>query len=225
VKTTPLILIIEDEEDILELEEFHLQKAGYETMGFLSTKGVEQALEEEPVCVMVVDRNLPGVEGSEFVSHLRDLGWDQPVMFVSAKDQDEQVLEGFNRGGDDYLKKPFNMNELVHRVKALLKRSGCFTEVTLKHRDIAIDAQARKAYCRDRLLDLSRLEFDLLSYLMHNANRVISREELLDEVWEKEEQNTSKSVNVAINRLKKKLPCPNMDTLIEPVRGIGYRLC
>ena len=225
LKKKALILIIEDEKDILELEEFHLLKAGYEVIGFLSTGKVEQALEEEDVDILIVDRNLPGAEGSEFVAALRRKGYTQPVIFVTAKDQEYQVGEGFDRGGDDYLRKPFNMNELVWRVKALLKRSGHLEPGYMKHRDLTMDVQSRKLQRRHETLALSRLEFDLLSYLMRHKNRVVSRDELLDEVWGDEEERGYKSVNVAVNRLKKKIDTKDGPSYIESVRGIGYRLC
>ncbi len=224
MQTAPLILIIEDEEDILELEEFHLMNAGYEVLGFRSTKGVEQALEEEEVALLVVDRNLPGTEGSEFVRHLRSLGYEQPVIFVTAKDQDEQVEEGFSRGGDDYLRKPFNMNELVWRVQALLRRSGALEPERLHHRDLLLDLPSRRLERDGIPISLSRLEFDLLAYLMRNASRVASRDELLEEVWADEEDRGPKSVNVAVNRLKKKIDKEGEESYIESVRGIGYRM-
>ena len=93
------IVIIEDEPDILELLEYHLQKEGYSVMGFLSTDKVEQFLEEESPSLMIVDRNLPGVEGSEFVSQMRALGYDIPVMFLTARDKESDLVEGFISGG------------------------------------------------------------------------------------------------------------------------------
>ena len=99
------ILIIEDNEDLLELEEFHLMKEGYRVIGLTSTKEAESVL-EQGVDLMLVDRTLPRVEGSEFVSYLRDKGVTTPVMFVSAKDTDKEIEEGFMRGADDYLRKP-----------------------------------------------------------------------------------------------------------------------
>ncbi len=222
---TPLILIIEDDEDILELEEFHLSNAGFEVLGFRSTRGVEQALEEEEADLLVVDRNLPGAEGSEFVALLRSKGYDLPVIFVSAKDQDFQVEEGFVRGGDDYLRKPFNMNELVLRVRALLRRSGAVNGEQLRHGDLSLDPESRRLQRNGEEIRLSRLEFDLLAYLMRRPGRVVSREELLDEVWGDEEERGPKSVNVAINRLKKKIDREGEASHIESVRGIGYRLC
>jgi DNA-binding response OmpR family regulator len=226
VSTKPaLILIIEDEEDILELEEFHLQSAGFETMGFLSSRGVRQALEEEEVALMVVDRNLPGEEGSELVAALRKEGFDQPVIFVTAKGRDEDVKEGFERGGDDYLRKPFNMNELVWRAKALLRRSGESPEGILRHRSLQMDLPARRVELSGEPLSLTRLEFDLLRYFLENPDRVISREELLDEVWADNEERGGKTVNVAVNRLKKKIENDPEHPTIEAVRGVGYRLC
>ena len=107
------IIIIEDNEDILELEELHLSSAVFDVIGFTSTKGVERVLEEEDVSLLIVDRNLPCVEGSEFVEYLRSLGYDMPLIFVTVQDSDKDVEEGFLRVGDDYLRKPFNFNELV----------------------------------------------------------------------------------------------------------------
>ena len=221
----PLVLIIEDEEDILELEEFHLQKAGFETLGFLSPRLVRRALEEEEVSLMVVDRNLPGVEGSELVAQLRQEGFDLPVIFVTAKDRDEEVEEGFLRGGDDYLRKPFNMNELVWRVKALLRRREESRGEILRHRSLQMNLPAHRIELEGETLKLSRLEFDLLRYFLENRNRVISREELLEEVWSDSAERGEKTVNVAINRLKKKIENDPTHPLIEAVRGIGYRLC
>ncbi len=225
MKAVPLILIVEDEEDILELEEFHLERAGYEVLGFRSTRGVEQALEEEEVTLLVVDRNLPGIEGSEFVAGLRERGYSQPVIFVTAKDRDDEVEEGFLRGGDDYLRKPFNMNELVWRVRALLRRVGEGARESLRHRELLLDPESRQVWRGEESLPLSRLEFDLLHYLMRNRRRVVSREELLEEVWGDEEERGPKSVNVAVTRLKKKIDRPGDASHIESVRGIGYRLC
>ncbi|ADV47308.1 response regulator transcription factor [Nitratifractor salsuginis] len=221
----PLILIIEDEEDILELEEFHLQNAGFETMGFLSSRGVRQALEEEEVALMVVDRNLPGEEGSELIAALRREGFGLPVIFVTAKDRDEDVEEGFRCGGDDYLRKPFNMNELVWRVKALLRRGQASEEEILRHRALKMDLPARRIELEGEELSLTRLEFELLRYFLENPGRVISREELLDEVWDDSGERGEKTVNVAVNRLKKKIERDPEAPTIEAVRGAGYRLC
>lgn len=219
------IVIIEDEEDLLELSEYRLQKEGYEVTGFLSTKNVKELLLEEDVDLLIVDRNLPGIEGSEFIKKLRDDGHRIPVIFVSAKDQDSEIEEGFLRGGDDYLTKPFNMNELVLRVKSILRRVMSSNDGKLIFKDIVMDLDERRAYVAGDEVGLSKLEFELLSYFIQNKNIVLNRDQLLEEVWKDEEFKQEKTVNVTINRLKKKID-PNRDKeYIQPIRGIGYKLC
>ena len=214
------ILIIEDNEDILELEELHLRKAGFDVLGFLNTKGVLQALEEESVSLMIVDRNLPNVEGSEFVRKLRELGYDMPVIFVTAKDSDANVQEGFLRGGDDYIKKPFNMNELVLRAKVHIARYvGVSSKI--KYKELLLDKEAMSVTVDEELLKLTNLEFKLIEYLIQNRNRVVPREELIKEVWK--EEVGFKSVNMAISRLKNKLE--GNEQYIEAIRGVGYKIC
>ena len=219
------IVLIEDEEDLLELSEYRLQKEGYEVTGFLSTQHVEELLLEEDVDLLIVDRNLPGVEGSEFIKKLRENGYRIPVIFVSAKDQDTQIEEGFLSGGDDYLTKPFNMNELVLRVKSILRRTKKCDEGKLIYKDIIMDLDERRAFISGDEVSLSKLEFELLSYFIENKNIVLNRDQLLEEVWKDEEFKQEKTVNVTINRLKKKID-PNRDKkYIQPIRGVGYKLC
>ncbi|MBE0496794.1 MAG: response regulator transcription factor [Campylobacterales bacterium] len=219
------ILIIEDETDLLELMEYHFQKAGFETAGFLSTKNVEKFLEEERVDAMIVDRNLPGAEGSEFVEKLRQKGIDAPVIFVTAKDSDTNIEEGFLRGGDDYLTKPFNMNELVLRVRAILKRAGSTPSSTLIHRDITLNLDTREVFVGRTNIELTKLEFDLLHTLITHKHSVLNREFLLEKVWEEEAFYQDKTVNVAINRLKKKIDPGKEKNYIKSIWGVGYTLC
>ena len=225
MNTIPNIIIIEDEEDLLELMEYHLQKASYETNGFLSTKNVERFLEEEEVDLMIVDRNLPGAEGSEFVAQLRAKGIKAPVIFVTAKDRDEDIEEGFLRGGDDYMTKPFNMKELILRVKAILNRTKTNSNDKLTYRDILLDLDARKVYVEDTEIELTKLEFDLLHILISNKNSVLQRDYLLENVWKDESFFQDKTVNVAINRLKKKIDPDKRKNYIKSIWGVGYTLC
>ena len=134
------IVIVEDEEDLLELVEYNLQKEGYDVVGFLNTKNVEQMLLEESVDLLIMDRNLPGVEGSEFVQSLRKDGCTTPVIYLSAKSLDSEIEEGFVRGADDYITKPFNMKELLLRIKAVLRRTTKkVDDGVLVHRDLVLD--------------------------------------------------------------------------------------
>lgn len=221
-----LILIVEDEQDILELMEYHLSKEGFETIGFLNTKHVLAALEEEHVDLILMDRNLPGAEGSEFVESLRKRGIHTPVIFVSAKHKDEEIEQGFERGGDDYITKPFSMKELILRVKAVLRRTKKLSasgDVT--YRDISLNLAARSAFIEGKPVELTKLEFDLLHALIVNENVVLDRDYLLENVWGSDEVYQDRTVNVAINRLKEKIDPDKNKDYIKTVRGVGYTLC
>ncbi len=218
----PTIVIIEDEEDLLELLEYNLGKAGFETVGFLSTKNVEKLLEEEKVDLMIVDRNLPHIEGSEFVKQLRENGINIPTIFATAKDKEEDIEEGFERGADDYLTKPYNMKELILRIKAILKRTNPTSLDRVEYKDILLDIKPRKVYVAKEEIDLTKLEFDLLKTLIENRNNVLNREFLLTHVWKDETYFQDKTVNVAVNRLKKKIDPTGEKEYIKSVWGVGY---
>lgn len=220
-----LIVIVEDEPDILELLEYSLEKEGFEAIGFLNTKNVKAFLDEEDVDLIIMDRNLPGIEGSEFISGLRKNGINTPVIYLSAKNSDEQIEEGFLRGGDDYITKPFNIKELIYRIKAILKRTKNFSEDNLiKYRDIQLDLGRYTVKVEDTDIELTKLEFNLLLTFIQNQNNVLSREFLLQKVWGMDDIYQDKTVNVAINRLKEKIDPAKCKNYIKSVRGIGYTL-
>ncbi len=221
-----LIVVVEDEEDILELIEYNLCKEGFDTIGLLSTKTLRQVLEEEKVDLMIMDRNLPGTEGSEFVAALREEGIDVPVIYLSAKDSDRDIEEGFLRGGDDYMTKPFNMKELLLRIKAMLRRTGGKSaEGIVTYRDIRLNLASREVTVGDTPVSLTKLEFDLLHTLVKNQNIVLDRDYLLEHVWGGDEIYQDRTVNVAINRLKEKIDPDKSKEYIKTVRGVGYTLC
>ena len=219
------IIVIEDEEDILELIEYHLNKEGYTVTGFLSTENVEQFLEEELPSLMLVDRNLPGMEGSEFVSYLREVGYDIPVIFLTAKDNEHELEEGFEAGGDDYMCKPFSPKELILRVKALLKRSGALQkQEKLKHKLLTIDLTQKVVMVEGKEIALTNLEFNLLHTFMKHIDKPLTRDFLRDEVWGSEGEGVNdNAVNVAINRLKNKIDPQNTQNYFQPVWGVGYK--
>ncbi|WP_456449116.1 response regulator transcription factor [Hydrogenimonas sp.] len=219
-----LIVVIEDERDLLDLLEYHLGKEGYDVFASVSTQAVEKLLEEETPDLMIVDRNLPGVEGSEFVAKLRDEGLDVPVIFLTAKAADREIEEGFLRGADDYVTKPFNFKELMHRIKAVLRRSKPEESDIVRYRDITIRPKSHEVFVENRKIDLTKLEYDLLLELVKNKNVVLSREQLLERVWGDEGDYQVKTVNVAVNRLKEKIDPDKSKNYIRSVRGVGYRV-
>jgi len=219
------IVVVEDEIDILELIEYHLIKEGYSVTGFSTTQNVEQFLEEENPALMLMDRNLPGREGAEFVSHLRGVGYDIPVIFLTAKAKESELEEGFDAGGDDYICKPFSPKELKLRVRALLKRSGALQKQNrLKYKTLTLDLNKRDLFVDGVEIPLTNLEFNLLYTFMKNIDKPLSRDALRDEVWGSEVAVVNdNAVNVAINRLKHKIDAKNKQNYFHPVWGVGYK--
>ena len=218
------ILVVDDESDILDLVEYTLVKEGYDVLGCLNTSVVERLLDEESIDLIIMDRNLPGIEGSVFVQHLRKEGHNQPVIYLSAKDSQEDILEGFDRGGDDYITKPFSLELLVARVKAVIKRSKREVE-TLTHRDIVYHAENKKFFIDQDEISLTQLEHDLLLEFLQNKDILLDRSTLLEHVWKDGENKKFKTVNVAIKRLKEKIDPRGDKEYIKSIRGAGYILC
>lgn len=219
------IVVIEDELDILELLEYHLGKEGYTVTGFLSTENVEQFIEEETPSLMIVDRNLPGVEGSEFVAYLREQGYDIPVIFLTARDKDSDLEEGFKSGGDDYMTKPFKSKELLLRIKALLRRTGVKASDKIKYRDMVLDMHQHTLQIETQAIELTNLEFKLLHTFIKNPHQPLDRDFLRDEVWGDDSVDFhDKTINVAMNRLKKKIDPKAEKEYFTPVWGVGYKL-
>ncbi|HJE03528.1 Phosphate regulon transcriptional regulatory protein PhoB [Aliarcobacter thereius] len=220
-----LILIVEDEEDMLELLEYTLQKEGYETIGFLSiNENVNKILEEEKIDLILMDRNLPGVEGTSFINSIKKDGYQIPVIYVTAKDKDEDILDGFESYADDYITKPFNIKELCARVKAVIKRTSNESE-NIKIRDILYKSSNKSFYIDEKRVNLSQLETKLLLEFIKNQNILLSREHLLENIWQDALDKQEKTVNVAIKRLKDKIDPNGKKDYIKAVRGEGYIFC
>ena len=218
------VLVVEDEQDILDLIEYTLTKDGYDVICCLDTTNVQAILDEEDVSLILMDRNLPNQEGSVFIQQLRVKGYTNPVIYLTAKDKDEDILEGFDRGGDDYITKPFNLNVLKARVKAVIKRTSTNIE-QLKVRDILYISSNKKFLIDNKEINLTHLEHNLLLEFIKNKDILLSRETLLENVWEDYSDVKPKTVNVAIKRLKEKID-PNGDKeYIKSIRGEGYIFC
>ncbi len=219
------ILIIEDEKDILELLEYTLQKEGYDTIGFLYVdKNLEKVLEQEEIDLILIDRNLQGYEGTNFIKKIKSQGYDQAVIYLTAKDKDEDILDGFECYADDYITKPFNLKELHARIKAVLRRTLKEIEL-LKVKDIVYNGAKKRFSIGGEELDLSPLEHDLLLEFIKNKNILLSRDYLLNTIWEDAIETKSKTVNVAIKRLKEKIDPKGEKQYIKSIRGEGYMFC
>jgi len=214
------ILIVEDEPDILELLEYTLAK-DYEIIGCLDTSRVVDILDQEQIDLILMDRNLPNVEGSVFIQQLRNQGYSQNVIYLTAKDADENIIEGFERGADDYITKPFNIDILKARIKSVINRSQKNLEV-IKARDIVYNSNQKKFVIEGKDVHLTHLEHDLLLEFIKNIDILLSRDILLENVWEDSIDVKSKTVNVAIKRLKEKIDPLGDKEYIKSIRGEGY---
>ena len=215
------ILIVDDEQDILDLLDFTLSSIGYDVICCIDTSNVKDILDQEDISLMIMDRNLPGVEGSIFIKSLRDEGYNIPTIFLSAKDSDDDILEGFDRGGDDYITKPFNLNLLKARVNALIKRTKN-EDKNIKIRDIVYNSSSKKFYIDKKEISLTHREHDLLLEFIKNKNILLDRDTLAQNVWGDLSEIQPKTVNVAIKRLKEKIDPKGDKNYIKSIRGQGY---
>lgn len=216
------LVLIEDDKDLNELLALRFRALGCEVFAFYECVGVERVLDEQDIDILLVDRNLPfGKDGIDFVARLRKQGYNEPVIFLTAKTLQTDILQGFEMGCDDYITKPFDFNELVLRIKALVKRSKKESE-KLAFKDFLLDLENRLCFFKKEQIQLSSLEFELLKCFFENKNAVLSREFLAECVWDDTSTN-DKTINIALTRLRAKFPA--LKTHIQSIRGVGYKLC
>lgn len=215
-------MLIEDDRDLNELLCLRFRALGYEVFEFYDTQGVRELLDECDIDILVVDRNLPfGKDGIDFIASLRKRGYNEPVVFLTAKVLQKDILQGFETGCDDYIAKPFDFDELVLRLKALVKRARRQSE-RLAFKDFLLDLDNRTCFFKGSQIQLSSLEFELLRCFFENKNVLLSREFLAERVWGDASTN-DKSINIALTRLRAKFPA--LKAHIQSVRGVGYKLC
>lgn len=219
------VLVVEDDVDIREMLAFSLEKAGY---AVVETEDAELALEKLGAMIpdiMLVDWMLPGMDGPEFVRRVRrdDLTRHIPVIMLTARGEEADVLKGFETGADDYLTKPFSPKELMARMKALLRRSSNDEDGSLRVKDLMLDTKAHRLSVAGQTVDIGPTEFKLLEFFMQHPDRVYSREQLLDMVWGRNVYVEERTVDVHILRLRKLLSPYGYDKLVQTVRGSGYR--
>ncbi len=219
------ILVIDDEALLVKGIRFNLQNEGYEVI--TGSNGLEalQLARDPEVKLIILDVMMPEMDGLTACAKIREFS-SVPIILLTAKTEDMDKLMGFEHGADDYITKPFNILELKARVKALLRRSSQTQQSaasTLTVDAITLDLDARNAYVSGRLVDLTAKEFDVVEFLMRNANRVYSREALLDTIWASEYRSDIRTVDVHIRRLREKLEeNPAEPKYIMTKWGVGY---
>jgi len=220
------LLVVDDEEALVDLLGDALRFAGYEVhtagTGF---EALRQAAELQPD-LMVLDVNLPDLDGFEVCQRLRRDGEDVPVVFLTARDEPGDLRAGFTRGGDDYVTKPFSLEELNFRIQAVLRRTlrgQPVTGDTLQCADLVMDQGAHRVRRGDQEIELSPTEFRLLRYLLLNRGQVLSKPQILDHVWQYDFDGDASVVESYISYLRKKLE-RDEPRLIHTVRGFGYTI-
>ena len=219
------ILVVDDEELLVKGIRFNLQNDGYDVIvGFNGMDAVAQAQTMKPDLI-ILDVMMPEMDGLTACSKIREFS-NVPIILLTAKADDMDKLMGFDAGADDYLTKPFNILELKARVRAMLRRTGTTAKSeanNLTIGSITLDLDSRNAYRGGVLADLTAKEFDVIEFLMRNANRVYSREALLDTIWAYEYRSDIRTVDVHIRRLREKLEeNPAEPKYIMTKWGVGY---
>ncbi|NBD17222.1 MAG: response regulator [Cyanobacteria bacterium] len=218
------ILIVEDELKLAQFIELELQYEGYEvttaTDGF---DGLSQARESTPD-LLILDWMLPGISGLEICRRLRQTGSTVPVILLTAKDEISDRVEGLDAGADDYVVKPFSIEELFARVRAHLRRTQEEETDVLQFGDLKLNTSTREVYRGDRAIELTAKEFELLRYLLNHPRQVLTRDQILERVWGYDFMGDSNIIEVYIRYLRLKLEDQGEPRLIQTVRGVGYVL-
>ncbi|WP_241498776.1 response regulator transcription factor [Fervidobacterium thailandense] len=216
----PKIMVVEDDKKLRRLLELELQHAGYEVVSYEEGfEAIENFGTDKPDLV-ILDIMLPDTSGYEVATELRKLSPDVLILMLTALGMKKDKLTGFESGADDYLTKPFDTEELLARIRALLRRKHISISKPLVVGKLEIYENERRVIYRGREVELSKTEFDLLLYLAKNSNRVVSKEEILNSVWGIDYYGSDNTVEVYVNYIRKKLS----PEVIKTYRGLGYKL-
>ncbi len=220
------LLVVEDEPNIRELLATSLRFAGFEVATAANgSEAIRQATELAPDLV-VLDVMLPDVDGFTVTRKIRDSGRHVPIVFVTARDSLDDKIKGLTVGGDDYVTKPFSLDEVVARIRAVLRRTRGEQdeESGLRFEDLELDEDSHEVRRAGRVIETSPTEFKLLRYLMLNPNRVLSKAQILDHVWDYDFRGESGIVESYISYLRRKIDTEGLPPLIHTKRGVGYVL-
>ena len=221
------LLVVDDEPNIRELLSTSLRFAGFEVIAAANGRDALAAAEEHNPDLAVLDVMLPDMDGFTVTRRLRAAGRHFPVVFLTARDDTDDKVTGLTVGGDDYVTKPFSLDEVVARIRAVLRRTQPLLEddAVIQVDDLELDDDAHEVRRGGLVIDLSPTEFKLLRYLMLNPNRVLSKAQILDHVWEYDFNGDASIVESYISYLRRKIDAnPEAPALIQTKRGVGYLL-
>jgi len=218
------ILLVEDDPKLAKFIESELSLEGYHvTVAPNGLDGLTIARDAQPD-LLILDWMLPGISGLDICLRLRSTGVQVPIIMLTAKDEVPDRVTGLNAGADDYVTKPFSMEELLARVKARLRRTQPNDPDQLQFEDLILNGLTREVYRGSQLIELTAKEFDLLEFMLHNPRQVITRDRILEKVWGYDFMGESNIIEVYIRALRIKLEASNSKRLLHTVRGVGYVL-
>jgi DNA-binding response OmpR family regulator len=214
------VLLVEDEHSIGSMTRGYLERSGWRVVWVRSGEEALAELRRHRIRIVILDIRLPGIDGFDVARLVRSRS-DVPILMLTARDEEPDRVAGLELGADDYLTKPFSPRELVARMKAVLRRTdGRRAEDVLTLEDVVLDRNAREVSVEGRAVELTTKEFDLLAMLIENPGVVVSRDQLLDRVWGITYPGGTRTVDVHVAQLRRKLGKPE---LIRTVRGAGYK--
>lgn len=217
------VLVVEDEASLREKLIDQLQSAGYVVDGAKDgNEGLYYGM-EYPFDVAIIDLGLPGISGIELIRRLREANKHSPILILTARSRWQDKVEGLEAGGDDYLVKPFQMEELQARLKALLRRSTGWTSSEISCGPVTLNTSTNEVLVGDRKLDLTAYEYKVLEYLMLHAGEVVSKITLTEHIYQQDFDRDSNVIEVFVGRLRRKLDPDDVYDPIETLRGRGYR--
>ncbi len=218
------ILVVEDDRKVASFIQKGLSEEGY--VVDVAADGEEGSLKASvgEYDVIILDVMLPERSGYELARELRREGSTTPILMLTARDTTEDIIRGLDSGADDYLTKPFAFDELLARIRALMRREGVDRTQILRYLDLELNHRRHEARRGDRVLDITPKEFQLLEHFLLHPEEVVTRTELLEKVWELEFDPESNVVDVHVGNLRRKLTSGGEQELIETIRGVGYRL-
>lgn len=218
------ILIVEDESALRDSLSAAFQQHGYTVSAAADGEEGTFAGTEYPIDVAIIDMGLPKVPGLELIRRLRAQGKQFPILILTARDRWQDKVEALSSGADDYVVKPFQIEEVLARVQALLRRAGGWAQPVLRCGDIALDTRAQSVSLAGSPVELTSFEYRILELLMLRAGEVISKTELTEKIYEQDFERDSNVIEVFVGRLRKKLDPDNTRQPIETLRGRGYRI-
>lgn len=220
------ILVVEDEKSLSEPLAYLLRREGYEVSVVDNGLSAIDAVDQAPPDLMLLDLMLPGLAGTEVCREVRTRS-SLPIIMLTAKDSEVDIVVGLELGADDYVTKPYSSRELLARIKAVLRRRSSDPDTAdgvLEYHDIVLDSDRHQLHVRGAPVSLPLKEFELLELLMVNAGRVLTRGQIIDRVWGSDYFGDTKTLDVHIKRLRSKVEVhPSEPTVIVTVRGLGYR--